>query len=345
MPAHQPPLTQLQSDWKTIFQQTLPQAAQSKSPSQPIWSVHVDHCFARIILDNEIGITKPWMAVLKSPAYKNMTPEQLEKCIELGRKILDGEVDLVELDEKSLGLRGKASRKRKVGGDGGKEEGEGKRRKVNSPAKKDVKKRAAGDDDSKLEKSSAEEKKDKVPSPAPSKEDSKSSSPRSAEQELDSEPETESKTKKNKADPSETAEPSKKSSPTSSTPQKEIEKDLKPYLSKIALSQKTPFQKKVLSALCQVPRGQYTTYGSIATHLSSSARAVGSAIRNNPFAPHVPCHRVLATGGGLGGFGGSWGRKGEAGLNDDKKRKLLREEGVRFDGKGRVVGRVWEGFV
>ncbi len=44
------------------------------------------------------------------------------------------------------------------------------------------------------------------------------------------------------------------------------EEDLVPYLKKIALSQKTDFQKKVLTALCQVPRGRYSTYGAIATH-------------------------------------------------------------------------------
>ncbi|KAH8816322.1 6-O-methylguanine DNA methyltransferase [Xylogone sp. PMI_703] len=121
--------------------------------------------------------------------------------------------------------------------------------------------------------------------------------------------------------------------------------DLTPYLKKIALSQKTPFQKRVLTLLCQVPRGQYTTYAAMAKHLSSSPRAIGNVMKNNPFAPQVPCHRVLASGGGIGGFKGSWGRKGKEGLNDGKKRDLLRREGVKFDGKGRVLGRVWDDFV
>jgi len=120
--------------------------------------------------------------------------------------------------------------------------------------------------------------------------------------------------------------------------------DLTPYLKKIALSDKTTFQKLVLTTLCQVPRGQYTTYAAISNHLSSSPRAVGNALRNNPFAPEVPCHRVLASGGGIGGFHGSWGKKGEEGLHDKKKRELLRKEGVRFDGKGRVAGSPWTGF-
>lgn len=121
--------------------------------------------------------------------------------------------------------------------------------------------------------------------------------------------------------------------------------DLTPYLKKIALSHKTPFQKRVLTLLCQVPRGQYTTYAAMARHLSSSPRAVGNALKNNPFAPQVPCHRVLASNGGIGGFMGSWGRGGKEGLNDGKKRELLRREGVKFDGRGRVVGRVWDEFV
>jgi methylated-DNA-[protein]-cysteine S-methyltransferase len=115
-------------------------------------------------------------------------------------------------------------------------------------------------------------------------------------------------------------------------------------LAKIANSSSTPFQKRVLSALMQVPSGQYTTYGILAKHLQSNARAVGSGLRNNPFAPQVPCHRVLASGGGIGGFKGSWGRNGKEGLNDAEKRRLLREEGVKFDGTGRVIGRPWEGF-
>jgi methylated-DNA-[protein]-cysteine S-methyltransferase len=50
---------------------------------------------------------------------------------------------------------------------------------------------------------------------------------------------------------------------------------------------------------------------------------------------------VLAGDGSLGGFGGEWGEEGKfAG----EKRRLLREEGVRFDGKGRAVGEPWKGW-
>lgn len=120
--------------------------------------------------------------------------------------------------------------------------------------------------------------------------------------------------------------------------------DLAPYLSKIALCHKTPFQKRVLTLLCQVPRGHHTTYGTMAKYLSSSPRAVGNALKNNPFAPQVPCHRVLASGGSIGGFKGSWGRNGKEGLNDWQKKSLLKEEGVRFDSSGRAIGPVWDAF-
>jgi len=81
--------------------------------------------------------------------------------------------------------------------------------------------------------------------------------------------------------------------------------------------------------------------------LGSSPRAVGNALRNNPFAPIVPCHRVVATGGLLGGFKGKIGpRDGEGHLTLQEKRALLRKEGVRFDGKGtgRVVGTPFTAF-
>ena len=58
-------------------------------------------------------------------------------------------------------------------------------------------------------------------------------------------------------------------------------------------------------------------------------------MRNNPFAPEVPCHRVLAADGTLGGFGGHWGEDGKFA---NKKHELLHAEGVRFDSRGKVKG-------
>ncbi|ROV92553.1 hypothetical protein VMCG_08933 [Cytospora schulzeri] len=123
-----------------------------------------------------------------------------------------------------------------------------------------------------------------------------------------------------------------------------IPEDMEAQLERIAASDKTPFQKRVLSLLCQVPKGQVTTYGLMSKHLNSSPRAIGNGMRQNPFAPEVPCHRCVATGGMLGGFKGQWPKGGE-GVTLDEKRMLLRKEGVKFDGNGRVLGTPFNAFV
>ncbi|KAI1068865.1 hypothetical protein LB507_006470 [Fusarium sp. FIESC RH6] len=117
-----------------------------------------------------------------------------------------------------------------------------------------------------------------------------------------------------------------------------------PQLALIESSTRTTFEKQVWSLLCQIPRGSVSTYGIMAAHLKSSPRAVGNALRRNPFAPEVPCHRVVATGGALGGFKGKWPKDGE-GITLDEKRKLLKGEGVRWDEKGKVIGTPFGGFI
>ncbi|KAF4125911.1 methylated-DNA-[protein]-cysteine S-methyltransferase [Geosmithia morbida] len=111
-------------------------------------------------------------------------------------------------------------------------------------------------------------------------------------------------------------------------------------IARIAASDRTAFEKRVWTSLCAIPRGRFTTYALLSRHLGSSPRAVGNALRRNPFAPQVPCHRVVATGGNLGGFKGAWPRSGE-GITLDEKRGLLKGEGVRFDASGRVIGTPW----
>ncbi|KAI0389154.1 6-O-methylguanine DNA methyltransferase [Xylariaceae sp. FL0594] len=113
-------------------------------------------------------------------------------------------------------------------------------------------------------------------------------------------------------------------------------------LSLIAQSPRgTPFEKRVWALLLQIPRGSVSTYALLAASLRSSPRAVGNALRKNPFAPLVPCHRVVASGGLLGGFKGVGFGENET---IAEKRLLLREEGVRFDAKGRVLGTPWGAF-
>lgn len=94
----------------------------------------------------------------------------------------------------------------------------------------------------------------------------------------------------------------------------------------------TEFQKKVYDATREIPRGNVVTYGELARKIGcASARAVGQALRVNPFAPEVPCHRVVAANGYLTGF---YGHRDSAALA--KKRALLESEGVQFDENGRV---------
>lgn len=82
----------------------------------------------------------------------------------------------------------------------------------------------------------------------------------------------------------------------------------------------TPFQQAVWKACMTIPAGQTRSYGWIAKKIGKpgAARAVGSALGKNPFAPVVPCHRVIKSDGGLGGFSAPGGLK--------TKIKLLKKE-------------------
>ena len=64
----------------------------------------------------------------------------------------------------------------------------------------------------------------------------------------------------------------------------------------------TPFQRRVWTLALTIPRGRVRTYGWMAARLHSSPRAVGQALKANPFAPRVPCHRIVAADG-IGGYG------------------------------------------
>lgn len=85
----------------------------------------------------------------------------------------------------------------------------------------------------------------------------------------------------------------------------------------------TSFQRRVYLELLNVPVGETITYGELARRIGCrSAQAVGQALRRNPFAPDVPCHRVVSADGSLGGYFGQ--RNGE---QIAQKRRLLAEEG------------------
>lgn len=85
----------------------------------------------------------------------------------------------------------------------------------------------------------------------------------------------------------------------------------------------TPFQRKVWDALAAIPYGEVRSYAEVAQAIGKpgASRAVGQANHANPVAPFVPCHRVVAADGSLGGYGG--------GLS--LKARMLEMEGVRID--------------
>lgn len=64
----------------------------------------------------------------------------------------------------------------------------------------------------------------------------------------------------------------------------------------------TPFRQRVWAALSAIPRGQCRTYGDVARAVQSAPRAVGQACGDNPIPLIIPCHRVVAADGSLGGF-------------------------------------------
>lgn len=87
------------------------------------------------------------------------------------------------------------------------------------------------------------------------------------------------------------------------------------------------FKEKVYELTRRIPRGKVATYGQIARAIGCprAARAVGGCMKTNPFAPVVPCHRVVAADGSLAGF--------SAGGGIATKKQLLLKEGVVFIGE------------
>lgn len=84
----------------------------------------------------------------------------------------------------------------------------------------------------------------------------------------------------------------------------------------------TDFQRQVYLELLHVPCGETITYGELARRIGCrSAQAVGQALKRNPFAPDVPCHRVVSSDGTIGGYHGQ-----RTGKMIDRKRELLLAE-------------------
>lgn len=85
--------------WRDLVERRLPGAA------RPDWPVRLDHCFARILLDNACG--GPWRDQIRPPAHANTPRDQLELAIALGEAVLAGHADLALLNRRSLAWRGK----------------------------------------------------------------------------------------------------------------------------------------------------------------------------------------------------------------------------------------------
>lgn len=89
------------------------------------------------------------------------------------------------------------------------------------------------------------------------------------------------------------------------------------------------YSQKVLGCLAKVPVGYVTTYKALAKTVGGGPRAVGQIMASNPFAPLVPCHRVIAADFSIGGFGG-------AAHNTQLKRAMLRLEDRGFEKPSQV---------
>ena len=86
----------------------------------------------------------------------------------------------------------------------------------------------------------------------------------------------------------------------------------------------TKFQLKVWAYLRKIPYGSIKTYSQVAKDIGKplAVRAVANAIGKNPYAPKIPCHRVIRSDGSLGGYSGKGGVK--------TKRFLLKKEGIKL---------------
>lgn len=87
------------------------------------------------------------------------------------------------------------------------------------------------------------------------------------------------------------------------------------------------FQRHVYAVTRAIPPGEVLTYGEVARRIGDpgAARAVGQALGHNPFAPIIPCHRVMAAGGRSGGFSAGGGAR--------TKLRMLEIEGARLGGE------------
>ena len=94
------------------------------------------------------------------------------------------------------------------------------------------------------------------------------------------------------------------------------------------------FNEKIWELTEKIPKGKITTYKILAHELDTNAyRAVGQALRCNPYAPRIPCHRVVSSDGSIGGF---MGKIESESKEIRKKTKMLTKEGIRIK-QGKII--------
>ncbi len=98
-----------------------------------------------------------------------------------------------------------------------------------------------------------------------------------------------------------------------------------------AMSRLSPYSQRVLRLTSMIPTGYVSTYGDLAEAAGGSARAVGRVMATNPFAPLIPCHRVVAADKTLCGYGGGLRLKWEILQRENRKHGKIVE--AKMEGK------------
>jgi len=93
----------------------------------------------------------------------------------------------------------------------------------------------------------------------------------------------------------------------------------------------------VYDYILAIPAGKVTTYKEVSLAIGGSPRSVGNALRNNPFIPYIPCHRVIASDLTLGGYFGELGKHHKTGTRYHQKLGILEKEGVGFTESGKLA--------